>query len=90
MRCVERMQLHHRSTIGDKLVSWVCFVRFNFRVLFCSLYFIKVLSFYFSEIHEAEVQLSDVEVALNDALLPPFSKNDFSAIVRSAINAFEN
>ena len=50
----------------------------------------QILSFYFAEINEAEVPLSDVEVALNDALLPPFSKNDFSASVRSALNAFES
>jgi len=49
-----------------------------------------VLSFYFAEIHNPDVQLTDLETALNDALLPPFSKNDFSAGVRKAINAFGN
>lgn len=50
----------------------------------------NVLSFYFAEIDEATVQLTEVEAALNDALLPPFCKNDFSADIRKAMNAFEN
>jgi len=49
-----------------------------------------VLSFYFAEIHNSDVQLTDVEKALNDALLPPFCRNDFSADMRTAINAFGN
>jgi hypothetical protein len=47
-----------------------------------------VLSFYFAKIDDKAVALKPVEEALNDALLPPFVKNDFSADVRSAIHAF--
>jgi len=50
----------------------------------------QVLSFYYAEINAPGIRLTDVEVALNDALLPPFSKNDFSASIRAAINAFES
>ena len=48
----------------------------------------SVLSFYFAQIENPEIELTDVETALNDALLPPLSKNDFSANVRKALNAF--
>jgi hypothetical protein len=50
----------------------------------------NVLSFYFAEIDDPTVPLTEIEMCLNDALLPPFCKNDFSAGIRRAINAFEN
>ncbi len=50
----------------------------------------SVLSFYYAQVVDEEVQLTEIEAALNDALLPPFSKKDFSAKVRTALNAFEN
>ena len=50
----------------------------------------NVLSFVFAEIEDHSVKLKDIERKLNDALLPPYSRNDFSAEVRDAINAFEN
>lgn len=49
-----------------------------------------VLSFYYAEIENATIQLTEVETALNDALVPPFNKKDFSATFRRAINAFGN
>jgi hypothetical protein len=48
-----------------------------------------VLSFYFAQIENPAIELTDIERSLNDALLPPFSRNDFSAGMRKAVNAFE-
>ena len=47
-----------------------------------------VLSFYYAEVADAAVDIHAVETAINDALLPPFVKNDFTAEMRDAINAF--
>lgn len=49
-----------------------------------------VLSFYYAEIEDITIRLTEVQAALNDALVPPFSKKDFSATFRRAINAFGN
>ena len=47
-----------------------------------------VLAFYYAEVPDAAVDIHAIETALNDALLPPFVKSDFSAEVRAAIDAF--
>lgn len=51
-------------------------------------YWEDVLSFYYAEVADTAVDIRALEAALNDALLPPFVKNDFTAEVRDAINAF--
>ena len=47
-----------------------------------------VLSFCFAQISDRKVPLTQVEHALNDAMLPPYVDNDFSGDVRQAMNAF--
>lgn len=47
-----------------------------------------VLAFSYAEINDRAVPLEPIEHAINDALLPPYSDNDFSAGVRAALNAF--
>lgn len=53
-------------------------------------YWGDVLKFYYAKIEDETIKLNDIERALNDALLPPYSKNDFSVRVRNALNAFES
>ncbi len=48
-----------------------------------------VLYFFYSPIPNTGIVLNDIEISLNDAMLPPMVRNDFSATIRDAINAFE-
>ena len=41
------------------------------------------LSFYFAPVDPKATKLLDVEIILNDAMMPPFSINDFTAEVRA-------
>lgn len=45
--------------------------------------------FYYAAIEDRDIDLSDVEKKLNDAIIPPYSKNDFTAKVKQAKKMFE-
>jgi hypothetical protein len=47
------------------------------------------LYFHFAEVPDKKIDLSTIEKAVNDALIPPFSTQDFSAEIRQAKNVAE-
>ncbi len=48
----------------------------------------NAMYFFYAEIPDTTKDLKDVEASLNDALLPPMVRNDFSVDIRNAINSF--
>lgn len=48
----------------------------------------ECLFFHYAEVKDRRVKLSKIEKDMSDALLPPFSKKDFSAKIRKIKKAF--
>jgi hypothetical protein len=48
-----------------------------------------LLFFYFAPVDPAIASLLDVEAKLNDAMIPPYSQQDFSADIRKKKNILE-
>jgi hypothetical protein len=46
------------------------------------------LEFCYAEVPDKRINLKKLEAALNDAMFPPFSTNDFSAKIRDVKKAF--
>lgn len=51
--------------------------------------FEEALYFFYATILDTTIDLESIEKSINDAMLPPMVRNDFSAAVRNAINSFE-
>ena len=47
------------------------------------------IQFYYASLKDTDLDLSEVEKKLNDAIIPPYSTNDFTATVRTAKGMFE-
>lgn len=47
------------------------------------------LYFHFAVVNDRRISLLNLEKAMSDALVPPFSQNDFSAEIREARRAFK-
>jgi len=47
------------------------------------------LDFCYAEVPDKRINLKKLEKALNDAMFPPYSTNDFTGVIRDAKKAFK-